>query len=72
MQHPAPTGRAANSFQDTHEGHDEGRELAGALPLDAATLLAIDPVTGSHVQVAGIGYTAETSESMAAEFVATS
>ncbi|CAM5364943.1 hypothetical protein SPURM210S_00289 [Streptomyces purpurascens] len=26
------------------------RELARALPLDAATLLTIDPLTGSHVQ----------------------
>ncbi|WP_037681589.1 LuxR C-terminal-related transcriptional regulator [Streptomyces griseus] len=47
------------------------RELGLALPLDAATLLAIDPVTGAHVQVAGIGYTAVTSESLAAEFVST-
>lgn len=46
-------------------------ELARALPLDAAALLAVDPLTGAHVQVAGIGYTAETSESMAAEFVTT-
>ena len=47
------------------------RELAQALPLDVATLLAIDPLSGAHVQVAGMGYTAETSESMAAEFVTT-
>ncbi|MEU2282641.1 LuxR C-terminal-related transcriptional regulator [Streptomyces sp. NPDC013178] len=47
------------------------RELGHALPLDAATLLSIDPITGAHVQVAGIGYTAETSESLAAEFVST-
>lgn len=46
-------------------------ELADALPLDAATLLTIDPITGSHVQVAGIGYTAVASEALAAEFVAT-
>ncbi|NNN30072.1 response regulator transcription factor [Streptomyces sp. S3(2020)] len=47
------------------------RELAEALPLDAATLLTIDPLTGTHVQVAGIGYTAVASEALAAEFVAT-
>jgi DNA-binding CsgD family transcriptional regulator len=47
------------------------RELARALPLDAATLLTIDPLTGSHVQVAGIGYTAEASQALAGEFVAT-
>lgn len=47
------------------------RELAGALPLDAATLLTIDPLTGHHVQVAGIGYTAEGSQALADEFVAT-
>ncbi|MBX9394622.1 LuxR C-terminal-related transcriptional regulator [Streptomyces sp. TRM72054] len=47
------------------------RELARALPLDAATLLTIDPLTGSHVQVAGIGYPAEVSQALAGEFVAT-
>jgi len=47
------------------------RELARALPLDAVTLLGIDPLTGSHVQVAGIGYSAETSQALAAEFVRT-
>ncbi|MFM9608206.1 helix-turn-helix transcriptional regulator [Streptomyces sp. V2] len=47
------------------------RELAGALPLDAATLLSVHPVTGVHVQVAGIGYTAEVSRALAAEFVTT-
>ncbi|GGN12160.1 helix-turn-helix transcriptional regulator [Streptomyces fuscichromogenes] len=47
------------------------RELAHALPLDAATLLAIAPLGGAHVQVAGIGYTAENSEALAAEFVDT-
>lgn len=47
------------------------RELARALPLDAATLLGIDPVSGAHVQIAGVGYTDETSEALAAEFVAT-
>ncbi|MGW3106395.1 helix-turn-helix domain-containing protein [Streptomyces sp. NPDC001100] len=46
-------------------------ELRRALPLDAATLLTIDPITGAHLQVAGIGYTTMTSESMAAEFVST-
>ncbi|WP_416974169.1 response regulator transcription factor [Streptomyces sp. 4F14] len=46
-------------------------ELSDALPLDAAALLAIDPLTGVHTQLAGIGYTAETSQSMAAEFVTT-
>ncbi|MGX1912745.1 response regulator transcription factor [Streptomyces phaeochromogenes] len=46
-------------------------ELRRALPLDAATLLAIDPITGAHLQVAGIGYTPTTSESLAAEFVST-
>ncbi|MGW2613805.1 response regulator transcription factor [Streptomyces sp. NPDC001500] len=46
-------------------------ELGRALPLDAATLLAIDPVSGAHVQVAGIGYPACTSESLAAEFTST-
>ncbi|GAA3840202.1 response regulator transcription factor [Streptomyces phyllanthi] len=47
------------------------RELAGALPLDAATLLGIDPLTGAHVQVAGVGYTADASQALAAEFVET-
>jgi len=46
-------------------------ELAGTLPLDAATLLTRDPVTGGHVQLAGIGYTAGVSQSLAEEFVAT-
>ncbi|MDX3456418.1 LuxR C-terminal-related transcriptional regulator [Streptomyces sp. ME02-8801-2C] len=46
-------------------------ELCHALPLDMATLLSIDPLTGEHVQVAGIGYTAENSQAMAAEFVDT-
>lgn len=46
-------------------------ELGRALPLDAATLLAIDPITGTHVQVAGIGYSAVASQSLAAEFVST-
>ncbi|WP_031484044.1 helix-turn-helix transcriptional regulator [Streptomyces bicolor] len=47
------------------------RELARALPLDAATLLSIDPVTGDHVQLAGVGYTTELSQNLAAEFVKT-
>ncbi|MET9579277.1 LuxR C-terminal-related transcriptional regulator [Streptomyces massasporeus] len=46
-------------------------ELARALPLDAATLLTIDPLSGSHVQIASIGYTAEASQALAGEFVAT-
>lgn len=47
------------------------RELARALPLDAATLLTVDPLTGGHIQLAGIGYTAETAQDLAGEFVAT-
>ncbi|WP_435281217.1 response regulator transcription factor [Streptomyces koelreuteriae] len=47
------------------------RELARALPLDAATLLTIDPLSGSHIQVASIGYTAEASQVLAGEFVGT-
>ncbi|MDX2546053.1 LuxR C-terminal-related transcriptional regulator [Streptomyces sp. WI04-05B] len=46
-------------------------ELRRALPLDMATLLTIDPLTGEHIQLAGIGYTAETSQALAAEFVDT-
>jgi DNA-binding CsgD family transcriptional regulator len=57
---------------DTASACDEAlRELARALPLDAATLLALDPLTGSHRQMAGIGYTAETSQALADEFVTT-
>ncbi|MDF3141318.1 MULTISPECIES: LuxR C-terminal-related transcriptional regulator [unclassified Streptomyces] len=52
-------------------GAEALRQLARALPLDAATLLALDPLTGTHVQVAGIGYTAEDSQALAAEFVET-
>lgn len=52
-------------------GAEALRELARALPLDAATLLGIDPVTGQHAQVAGVGYTAGTSQALAAEFTAT-
>jgi DNA-binding CsgD family transcriptional regulator len=46
-------------------------ELGRALPLDAATLLEIDPITGTYVQVAGVGYDADVSEALAAEFVST-
>ncbi|UUU26683.1 helix-turn-helix transcriptional regulator [Streptomyces sp. DSM 40750] len=46
-------------------------ELGRALPLDAATLLEIDPITGTYVQIAGVGYDADVSEALAAEFVAT-
>ncbi|WP_330350732.1 helix-turn-helix transcriptional regulator [Streptomyces sp. NBC_00582] len=46
-------------------------ELGRALPLDAVTLLSRDPVSRTHVQIAGVGYTAETSQALAAEFVAT-
>ncbi|MGQ4386715.1 response regulator transcription factor [Streptomyces sp. SAS_270] len=47
------------------------QELGRALPFDAGTLLGIDPLSGTHVQIAGVGYTAETSQALAAEFVAT-
>jgi DNA-binding CsgD family transcriptional regulator len=47
------------------------RELARTLPLDAATLLTLDPLTGGYVQTAGIGYTPEDSQALAAEFVTT-
>ncbi|MFF7762351.1 helix-turn-helix transcriptional regulator [Streptomyces griseorubiginosus] len=58
--------------RDTAAACDQAlRELARALPLDAATLLTIDPLTGGHVQIAGIGYTAETSHALACEFVTT-
>ncbi|MFI1046342.1 helix-turn-helix transcriptional regulator [Streptomyces griseoruber] len=46
-------------------------ELGRALPFDAVTLLSIDPVSRTHVQVAGVGYTAEDSQALAAEFVST-
>ncbi|WP_371574029.1 response regulator transcription factor [Streptomyces sp. NBC_01314] len=46
-------------------------ELGRALPLDAATLLEIDPITGTYAQVAGVGYDADVSAALAAEFVAT-
>ncbi|MCD9875103.1 helix-turn-helix transcriptional regulator [Streptomyces guryensis] len=46
-------------------------ELGRALPFDAVTLLGIDPLSGEHVQIAGVGYTAETSQALAAEFVST-
>ncbi|MDF2265255.1 LuxR C-terminal-related transcriptional regulator [Streptomyces coacervatus] len=47
------------------------QELGRALPFDAVTLLGIDPVSGTHVQIAGVGYTAATSQALAAEFVST-
>jgi len=47
------------------------QELGRALPFDAVTLLGIDPVSGAHVQIAGVGYSAETSQVLAAEFVST-
>lgn len=57
---------------DTVSACDEAlRELARALPLDAATLLTVDPLTGALVQLAGIGYAAETAQALAGEFVAT-
>lgn len=46
-------------------------ELGRALPLDAATLLEIDPITGTYVQIAGVNYDAGVSEALAAEFVST-
>ncbi|MDX2936541.1 helix-turn-helix transcriptional regulator [Streptomyces ipomoeae] len=46
-------------------------ELGRALPLDAATLLEFDPITGAYAQIAGVGYDAEISEALAAEFVST-
>ncbi|HKT01838.1 MAG TPA: LuxR C-terminal-related transcriptional regulator [Rugosimonospora sp.] len=45
--------------------------LAGALPVDAATLVGVDPRTGRHFQVAGIGYAAEVSDRLAAQFIHT-
>lgn len=45
--------------------------LRRALPHDAATVICPDPLTGAHVQLAGIGYAPATSEALAAEFVAT-
>ncbi|KUO19534.1 helix-turn-helix transcriptional regulator [Streptomyces dysideae] len=46
-------------------------ELGRALPFDAVTLLGIDPISRTHVQIAGVGYTAETSQALASEFVST-
>lgn len=46
-------------------------ELRRALPLDAVTLMAIDPIKRTHVQVAGIGYTDVAAQVLAAEFVST-
>ncbi|MCX4766929.1 LuxR C-terminal-related transcriptional regulator [Streptomyces sp. NBC_01275] len=45
--------------------------LGGALPQDAVTMVGLDPLTGAHVQVAGIGYAPKISEALAAEFVGT-
>ena len=45
--------------------------LGQAIPHDAATLVALDPVGGSHVQLAGLEYSAATAETLAAEFVGT-
>jgi DNA-binding CsgD family transcriptional regulator len=45
--------------------------LGQAIPHDAATLVALDPAGGGHVQLAGVGYSAVTSETLAAEFVGT-
>lgn len=57
---------------DTVSACDEAlSELSRALPLDAATLLVLDPVTGAYHQIAGVGYTAETSQALACEFVTT-
>jgi DNA-binding CsgD family transcriptional regulator len=47
------------------------RELGRALPLDTATLLEMDPVTGAYAQIAGVGYDAAVSDALAAEFVST-
>jgi DNA-binding CsgD family transcriptional regulator len=46
-------------------------ELGRVLPLDAAALVAIDPRTSDFVQMAGVGWSAETSELLAIEFAAT-
>ncbi|GAA2665589.1 response regulator transcription factor [Streptomyces vastus] len=47
------------------------QELGRALPFDAASLLGIDPVSGAHLQIAGVGYSAAASQALAAEFVST-
>lgn len=47
------------------------RVLGQAIPHDAATLVALDPAGGGHVQLAGLEYSAATSETLAAEFVGT-
>lgn len=58
--------------RDTLSACDEALSVLGqAIPHDAATLVALDPVGGRHVQLAGLEYTAATSETLAAEFVAT-
>ncbi|MGW2518979.1 response regulator transcription factor [Streptomyces sp. NPDC001617] len=64
-------GMLTREHDSVSAGAEALRQLARALPLDAATLLALDPLTGAHVQVAGIGYTAKASEDLAAEFVGT-
>ncbi|MFJ1876869.1 helix-turn-helix transcriptional regulator [Streptomyces chartreusis] len=46
-------------------------ELQHAVPYDAVTLLGIDPISGAHLQVAGVGYTDASSQKLCAEFVAT-
>uniref|UniRef100_UPI003F49995C response regulator transcription factor n=1 Tax=Streptomyces chartreusis TaxID=1969 RepID=UPI003F49995C len=46
-------------------------ELRHALPYDAVSLLGIDPISGTHLQVAGVGYTGASSQELCAEFVAT-
>lgn len=48
------------------------RALGEAIPADAATLVGVDPVTGDHVQFAGIGYPAATSNRLAGQFTKTS
>jgi DNA-binding CsgD family transcriptional regulator len=45
--------------------------LAEAMPTDAATLVGLDPVTGRHVQLAGIEYLPAISNRLAAQFVGT-
>ncbi|TQE18521.1 hypothetical protein SipoB123_33540 [Streptomyces ipomoeae] len=71
---PAEAASASMTKPGSPDGRPKdapGCELARVLPLDAATLLSIDSLTGAHVQVAGIGYSAETSQTLAAEFVTT-
>jgi DNA-binding CsgD family transcriptional regulator len=47
------------------------RALGAAMPTDAATLVGLDPFTGEHVQLTGIGYTPAVSNRQAADFVRT-